>query len=123
MKKTILSLLGALLYLFAVAQTSSAGRGGTLETRQKKTSSMSNTHRAPFHLPTVTYWIQYDNHTLEINSSTRCEGEIYIYNSYGVIIDYESSINAIFEISSYSSGSYLIYVSSDLWEAEGYITL
>lgn len=123
MKRPILFLLGALVCLFAAAQISSSGDGGSLETRQKASSSTSTTHRSPLLLPTVTYWIEFDAQTLEINSSTECDGETFIYNSVGVIIDYEPSVNAIFDISSYPSGSYFIVVSSSVWVAEGLISI
>ncbi len=74
-------------------------------------------------LPSVTYWVDNENQLLEIKCSSVCEGETFLYNSVGSLIDYEPSVNATFDISSYPVGLYVILVSTYLWEATGTISL
>ncbi|MCC8039133.1 MAG: hypothetical protein LIP02_13525 [Bacteroidales bacterium] len=76
-------------------------------------------------MPSPTVYIDLDTDTgiLTVSCSSEWEGITYLYDSSNNLVDYETSVNVTFDVSSLSPGTYNIMVSTDWWEATGSITL
>ncbi len=77
-------------------------------------------------LSTTSYiWVYYDVDaaTVELVCPDNMEGESFIYDSSDAVVDYAPETNTTFDVSTLPSGYYIIYVSTEDWEAYGEIQL
>ncbi|MDE6299057.1 MAG: hypothetical protein K2M10_05370 [Muribaculaceae bacterium] len=90
-----------------------------IELEYKQNSEKPIILRAPVHGKIeVCYYMS--NQILTINQNGAGVGEVYLYLN-GIVIDYSSEINSIFQIS--SPGLYEIEIVGESWTAYGYLQL
>ena len=90
-----------------------------METHKDDNRNVPSRHRAPFHI-SINAWYNPGDMTININYEGEAIGEVYL-NLNGMVIDYSSEINSIFQIS--SPGLYEIEIVGESWTAYGYLHL
>lgn len=76
-------------------------------------------NRAPARIPAIEVYYDSETQTIEVVGDEYVEAEVFLYDEEGNVVDYSSTLNAIFSVS--APGSYRILIQSANWYAEGEI--
>ncbi|MDE5812347.1 MAG: hypothetical protein K2H61_08625 [Muribaculaceae bacterium] len=88
----------------------------------KKDEENTNSGRLRRHFQSpIEIWLDTDTMTISLDYDGEDEGCVYLYNSYGAVVDFLPSING--ELTIPAQGSYLLYICSESWEASADIEI
>lgn len=107
--------------MFAIAFTAfSEGTPVLMDFHNKNNSHKHTTvDRAPARIPAIEVYYDSETQTIEVVGDEYVEAEVFLYDEEGNVVDYSSTLNAIFSVS--APGSYRIHIQSANWYAEGEI--
>lgn len=87
--------------------------------RRGNSGTQTGVHRAPMRMLDILN-VEYDeeNRMLYISADNDVEGEVFLLDAYGAVVDYSPTLNVQFDV---SEGINIIRVESNGWYAEGEI--
>lgn len=91
--------------------------------RNTHNSSSKDKLRGETPAPSISIYYDSDNQTIEVSCPVDDDGETSLYNSAGIVVAYDTSINTTLDVSSLTGGTYTVVITTDDWEASGSITL
>lgn len=113
------------LFIFAILSFSItlsvfAEQQGVFLEFHRKNNPENNTkvNRSPMRLP-IDVLYDTETHIIKIIGDTSLEVEVFLYNNLGEVVDFSTSLDAEFSIS--SLGTHTIYIQGDNWYAQGNI--